>query len=73
MTWLEILKTGFLIMQLIDKHINLNFDQQLDNKIKNFLLTAAELNEPRSEKTGLPGFRPGSTQTRLYSHRCLET
>ena len=27
------------------------------------------INEPRSEKTGLWGFRPGPTQTRLYSHR----
>ena len=27
------------------------------------------LNEPRSEKTGLRGFRPGPTQTSLYSHR----
>ena len=27
------------------------------------------LNEPRSEKTGLRGFRPGPTQTGLYSHR----
>ena len=25
--------------------------------------------EPRSEKTGLRGFRPGPTQTGLYSHR----
>ena len=25
--------------------------------------------EPRSEKTGLRGVRPGPTQTRLYSHR----
>ena len=25
--------------------------------------------EPRSEKTGLRSFRPGPTQTRLYSHR----
>ena len=24
--------------------------------------------EPRYEKTGLPGFRPGSTATKLYSH-----
>ena len=24
--------------------------------------------EPRCEKTGLPGFRPGLTQTGLYSH-----
>ena len=26
-------------------------------------------NEPRCEKTGLRGFRPGPTQSRLYSHR----
>ena len=26
-------------------------------------------NEPRPEKTGLGGFRPGLTQTRLYNHR----
>ena len=25
--------------------------------------------EPRREKTGLRGFRPGPTQTELYSHR----
>ena len=25
--------------------------------------------EPRREKTGLRGFRPGPTQTGLYSHR----
>ena len=25
--------------------------------------------EPRGEKTGLRGFRPGPTQTELYSHR----
>ena len=31
------------------------------------------LNEPRFEKTGLWGFRPGPTQTRLYDHtRWLE-
>ena len=29
--------------------------------------------EPRSEKTGLRGFRPGPTQTKLYDHtRWLE-
>ena len=27
------------------------------------------LNEARSEKTGLRGFRPGPTQTGLYSHK----
>ena len=31
------------------------------------------INEPRSEKTGLRGFRPGPTQTGLYNHtRWLE-
>ena len=36
--------------------------------------TKDEKIEPRSEKTGLRGFRPGLTQTRLYSHRrWLET
>ena len=33
------------------------------------LMTLFFLYEPRSEKTGLWGFRPGPTQTRLYSHR----
>ena len=34
---------------------------------------ALMLNEPRREKTGLWGFRPGPTQTGLYSHtRWLE-
>ena len=28
-----------------------------------------ELDEPRCEKTGLRGFRPGLTQTGLYSQR----
>ena len=33
-----------------------------------------EITEPRSEKTGLRGFRPGPTQTRLYNHtRWVET
>ena len=27
--------------------------------------------EPRSEKTGLRGFRPGPTQTGLHSHKRL--
>ena len=30
---------------------------------------SAGINEPRCEKTGLRGFRPGPTQTGLYSHR----
>ena len=30
-----------------------------------------DINEPRCEKTGLQGFRPGPTQTRLYYHSRL--
>ena len=38
----------------------------LDSQVKSI--------EPRSEKTGLRGFRPGPTQTGMYSHRrWLET
>ena len=33
------------------------------------IYTRGTTNEPRSEKTGLRGFRPGPTQTGLYSHR----
>ena len=32
-------------------------------------ITNLSLNEPRCEKTGPRGFRPGPTQTGLYSHR----
>ena len=32
------------------------------------LFIISPLNEPRSEKTGLRSFRPGLTQTGLYSH-----
>ena len=31
--------------------------------------TSLHVYEPRCEKTGLRGFRPGPTQTGLYSHR----
>ena len=31
--------------------------------------TLVLLYEPQREKTGLLGFRPGLTQTNLYSHR----
>ena len=35
----------------------------------NKLLVPVSIYEPRSEKTGLRGFRPGPIQTRLYSDR----
>ena len=41
--------------------------------VKKRKLLIASVPEPRYEKTGLRGFRPGPTQTGLYSHRrCLE-
>ena len=33
------------------------------------LFQVSKINEPRCEKTGLRGFRPGPTQIGLYSHR----
>ena len=32
------------------------------------LKSCSKINEPRSEKTGLRGFRPGPTQTGLYNY-----
>ena len=41
-------------------------------QLRPVILTYSQtLIEPRCEKTGLRGFRPGPTQTRLYSHRRL--
>ena len=40
----------------------------IDDKGLYYLNTPMQY-EPRSEKTGLRGFRPGPTQTWLYSHR----
>ena len=48
---------------------------QHSSYIENVLLCSASVQtfEPRCEKTGLWGFRPGSTQTGLYDHtRWLE-
>ena len=41
--------------------------ENLSKEIRRCLLLSKY--EPRSEKTGLRGFRPGPIQTRLYSHR----
>ena len=37
-----------------------------------FILHSMDIFEPRCEKTGLRGFRPGPTQTGLYSHRAWQ-
>ena len=47
-----------LVVRLCKKH---NIDVGLHHRVS--------VNEPRCEKTGLRCFRPGPTQTGLYSHR----
>ena len=64
-TWSETPKTSFLRTRLIC------------NQCMGIILCFPEMcfpiYEPRCEKTGLRGFRPGPTQTRLYNHtRWLE-
>ena len=52
------------------------FSQRGSNDILHqtcIVISISLTNEPRCEKTGLWGFRPGPTQTRLYNHtRWLE-
>ena len=40
-----------------------------NRNVTQHLIISVYRNEPRSEKNGLRGFRPGPTQTGLYSHR----
>ena len=42
--------------------------QQQTQSFNKLLESMGRLFEPRSEKTGPRGFRPGPTQTKLYSH-----
>ena len=42
--------------------------QAHDDTIKKEQIDHPILNEPRSEKTGLRGFRPGPTKTGLHNH-----
>ena len=51
-----------LSLKVVDIHIN------SPPFMKSFWYSENKRNEPR-EKTGLRGFRPGPTQTRLYSYR----
>ena len=57
---------------------DIGFDKTIDNRElgpghKEYVKFDPDKFEPRFEKTGLRGFRPGPTQTGLYSHRrCLE-
>ena len=48
---------------LCDKSKDLGFSPREDRS------AWASVPEPHCEKTGLRGFRPGPTQTGLYSHR----
>ena len=43
--------------------------QVISENIRNAFLYVLSIFEPRCEKTGLRGFRPGPTQTGLCSHR----
>ena len=42
---------------------------KIKNKQNTIIETNTKINEPRREKTGLRGFRPGPTQTGLYKLR----
>ena len=59
-TWSETPKIGFLTTRLKYWYLY---------EFITFILRSQLLFEPRSEKTGLRGFRPSPTQTGLYSHR----
>ena len=84
-TWSEIPKTGFLETRFIlNPGLCGTFDGRLDNDqtgkdgivhrwsrrpdafVESWRFS---LYEPRCEKTGLRGFRPGPTKTGLCSHR----
>ena len=66
LTWSETPKTGFLTTRLIFSDDSL---KELGSHSTNPII----INEPRCEKTGLRGYRPGPTQTRLHDHtRWLE-
>ena len=60
--------TAFKLLQKFNLKFNINLLASSTISLKfhiNFLY------EPRCEKTGLRGFRPGPTQTGLHSHRRL--
>ena len=46
-----------------------NNGPNLEQQMKEHCNWVSEMKEARCEKTGLRGFRPGPTQTRLYNHR----
>ena len=72
-------KTGFLRTKLECKTLKFTYHFQCvpHSTCRTQLLTCcfhyrsnkSGIYEPRSEKTGLRGFRPGPTQSRLYSYR----
>ena len=49
--------------------VNMFLDQDKNAFCPCFLSWLLSIYEPRSEKTGLRGFRPGPTQTGLCNHR----
>ena len=65
--FLIIFLTQFEVLFLNDMKQYLNY--LFSSVIDNFQVSKTGINlEPRCEKTGLWGFRPGRTQTGLYSH-----
>ena len=62
--------TIYLLYLMFAKYIlSLFHECQPINRNESVLPCLLFLNEPRSEKTGLRGFRPGPTQIGLYSNR----
>ena len=62
------LGTLFLIQEV--KLVKLGAAQTgMKSALGTFAVISQLIFEPRCEKTGLPGFRPGTTQTGLHSHR----
>ena len=60
---INVMTTSLITMQICFEIMS-----TLKGHLKNRILHSLSF-EPRSEKTGLRGFRPGPTQTGLYSHK----
>ena len=63
------------IFKVHDHHIRMvllqyftHYAHLIDPEILECVIFPQVINEPRRKKTGLRGFRPGPTQTGLYSH-----
>ena len=63
----------FVFATYIEKSLQLLFVSDLvgnpEDSFSHDVAQKLEIYEPRCEKTGLPGFRPGPTQIGLYIHK----